>query len=83
LRPIRTAGRQIRRRSHHGAQSDLGELGDVLDSGIAQAAFDAADVGGIEVGAFGEFFLRELFRLADAADVQSKSEEDSIAFRHD
>jgi len=66
-----------------GQPQRLGELGDVLDARIAQAAFDAADVGGVQPGAFGQFFLRELLRLALAADVQSEGGEDSIAFRHD
>jgi len=66
-----------------GEAQRLGELGDVLDAGIAQAAFNAADVGGVQPGAFGEFLLRELSGLALAADVQSEGGEDSIAFRHD
>lgn len=47
------------------------------------AAFDAADVGGVQPGTFRQFFLGELFRFALAADVQSQRGEDSIAFRHD
>ena len=61
----------------------FGEPGNVLDAGIAQRALDAADVGGIEPGAFGELLLGELFRLAPVADVQAQRGEDSIAFRHD
>lgn len=66
-----------------GEAKGTGQPGDVLDAGVAEAALNPADVGGIEPGLFGELFLRELFRLALTADVQSQRSEDSVAFRHD
>src|SRR5688572_7230217 len=63
-----------------GEAQGLGKLGDVLDSGIAQTALNPANVGRIKSGAFGQFFLCELFRFALAADVQSQRGEDSVAF---
>jgi hypothetical protein len=41
---------------------------------------NAAGLGRIESGPFAEFFLRELFCLRGATNVQSESEEDSVAF---
>lgn len=53
----------------------LVEPGDILDSGIAQAAIDAADVGGVETGLFGQLFLGELSGFALAVDTQSSRRE--------
>ena len=66
-----------------GEAQRLGESGDVLDAGIVPAAFDVADVGGIEPGFLGEFFLGECAGFAVFADVQPERRKNSVTFRHD
>ncbi len=55
---------------------------DVLDAGIAQAAFDAGDVVGIDLGFLSQLFLRQLAHLA-AADVLPEGGKDGVTFLHD
>lgn len=69
--------------SGRGEAKGFGELGDVFDAGIAQAALDVADVGGIEAGFLGELFLREFAGLAILPDVQPEGGKDFVTFRHD
>jgi hypothetical protein len=69
---------QLRR----GKTERLGELGDVFDSRIPQAAFDVADVGGIEAGFLGELFLREGFGVPLAADISPQRGKNRFKFRH-
>ncbi len=66
-----------------GEAGGFGQFGDVLDSRIAPAAFDVADLGGIKAGFLGQFFLGELFCVALAADVAAQRGEDAMGFRHD
>ncbi len=49
--------------------------------GVAFAALDAADVGAVEVGFFGERFLREAKGFAAVPDVLTKTLE-RVVFRH-
>lgn len=44
----------------------LGKAGDVLDAGIAVAAFDTADISPVDIGKLGQFFLGEAFSLTVA-----------------
>ena len=43
-----------------------------LDAGVAHPAFDAADVGAVEVRLFGERVLREAALVADSGDVAAE-----------
>ena len=42
---------------------------------ITDATFDTADVGTVEIGAFGEFFLREILCIAARTDIVSEFSE--------
>ena len=53
-----------------------------LDSGIADAAFDAAQVSAVEVGSFGEFVLRKAAFVAEVSDVPAEGGKRFISFWH-
>lgn len=59
----------------------LGEAGDADETRVADAAFDAADVRGVEIGFLGGFKLREIQNLAALAHVEAEGCEGAGARR--
>lgn len=55
---------------------------DIFNAGIAKPAFDAADVRGVEVCAFSEFFLSEILYGPLFADRAPKSGENGVGVCH-
>ena len=66
-----------------GEAQGAGELGDVLDAGVASPALDVADVSGVEAGFLGELLLRQLPNITAAADILPQRGEEGVWFRHD
>jgi hypothetical protein len=53
-----------------------------LDARVADTALDAADVGAIEVGSFGELVLREFPPGADPGDISTEGNEGPVTHWH-
>jgi hypothetical protein len=74
---------RTRRQSECAATWTLSQvLGICVNAGIADAAFDAAEVGAIEFRFFGEFILGEAAVRAEARHIAAKRGEGGVPFRH-
>lgn len=60
----------------------FGDANNAEKARIANAAFDSADVGRIEIGFFGEGFLCEVACLTQLADVEPESGEGTVTRGH-
>lgn len=52
----------------------MGKLHEVHKAEVALAAFDATDVVAVEIGAFGQLFLRQTVRQPQFADTLAKQQ---------
>ena len=65
-----------------GSVQRLGDSKDGFDSWISDTAFDAADVGAVEIGLFSEPVLGKASLVADTCNVTAKRSERAITGRH-
>ena len=60
-------------RPRHRNTKRPGDAKEAKDAGVADAALDAADVGGVKLGELPELFLGELPLFALAAEISAQS----------
>jgi hypothetical protein len=65
-----------------GGAKGFGNSRYAMDAGIADAAFDAADVGRMQAGFFSQRFLAQAKDLAVFSDAKPKCGQDRLSFRH-